>query len=68
MKDGFSNPEVREAVAVEVRRDGFDTCTEQDVLAVMRYGSVDEGTVGEEYDAALTNAILKVLDARGIQT
>lgn len=66
-QDAFNDKDVRESVAAALR-DKFATVTEADVLAVLRYGSVDEGVVGESYDEALTDAIIEELDRRGIRT
>ncbi len=60
---------LREEIALAVRTadGGFSSCTAKDVLDVARYGSVDESTIGGDFDDALTEAILHEIDKREIQ-
>jgi hypothetical protein len=63
-----SDRTAREEVAAAVKeRTGLD-CTEANVLEVARYGSVEPGTVSDEHDEALSDAITNELDERGIAT
>lgn len=48
-------------------RNGYSTCSPEDVWDVSRYGSVNQSTVSDEYDEALTDQIIAALDARGIE-
>jgi hypothetical protein len=61
------NGRIATEIADTLKTNGYSTCTPEDVFEVQRYGSVAESTVGEEYDASLTDQIIDQLDARGIE-
>jgi hypothetical protein len=61
------NMPIAEQIAETLRANGYSTCTTQDVYDVYKTGSVDEGTVGPDYDEALTDQILDQLDAKGVE-
>jgi hypothetical protein len=65
MDDKLTDALIAEVVA-EVRQDGYDTVVADDVIAVAKYGSVDEGNISEEYDERVSDRILEALDARGV--
>jgi hypothetical protein len=67
-QNAFEDVSVRKEVAKAAASSFGHEVDEQDVLAVLRYGSVDEGNVSPDFDDAKTDAILAELDRRGIQT
>ena len=59
--------DVDQAVAEEIAAEVADGCSPEDVIEVARTGSVEPSVIGEEYDDAITEAIIAQLDRRGIE-
>ena len=68
MADIFSDETLRKEIAEAVTKTFGHKVDPEDVLDVVRYGSVSEGVVGEEFDESKTEAILAELDRREIRT
>ena len=52
-----------EAVVAAVRASGFD-CSIEQVRDVVKWGSVAQSAIGEDYDQALTDHIQEELDSQ----
>lgn len=64
--EAILNGRIAAEIADHLKTRGFDTVEPSDVFDTVTFGSVPEGTIGEVYDARLTEAIIEQLDARGI--
>lgn len=62
------NGAIAAVIADRLVASGYSTCTPEDVWDVYRHGSVSEGTVGADYDEALTDQITDQLDAAGVSS